>query len=79
MWTALGRPPVMLADLRPVSDPMLLVTNHSIAEQISKPTQQLPFSTPKSPTWTHMIPIIGSTSILGKEVGIQTLKLFLSR
>ncbi|KAF3006162.1 hypothetical protein E8E14_008051 [Neopestalotiopsis sp. 37M] len=67
MWTTLGRPPVMLADLRPVSDPMLLVTNHSIAEQISKPTQQLPFSTPKSPTWTHMIPIIGSTSILGKE------------
>ncbi|ETS82026.1 hypothetical protein PFICI_07028 [Pestalotiopsis fici W106-1] len=67
MWTTLGRPSVMLVDLRPVSPPMLLVTSHSIAEQISRPSQQLPFSTPKSSTWTHMIPIIGKTSILGKE------------
>ncbi|KAI1253885.1 hypothetical protein MGN70_004280 [Eutypa lata] len=57
----------MLVDLRPVNPPMVLVSDHSIAEQISKPSKLFPLSTPKSPTWTHMIPIIGTTSILGKE------------
>jgi hypothetical protein len=69
----MGRPPVMLTDLRPVNPPMLLITSHSIAEQISRPSQQFPFSTPKSPTWTHMIPIIGHTSILGKEVRVRVV------
>ncbi|KUJ12229.1 cytochrome P450 [Mollisia scopiformis] len=67
MWASMGRPPIMLVDLRPINRPMLLITSNSIAEQISKPTTLFPFSTPKSPTWTHMIPIIGSTSILGRE------------
>ncbi|KAI1132888.1 cytochrome P450 [Nemania abortiva] len=67
MWMSLGRPPLMLVDLRPVTAPMVLVPTHDIAEQLSKPTQLFPLSTPKSPTWTHMIPIIGESSILGKE------------
>ncbi|KAJ2983342.1 hypothetical protein NUW58_g6267 [Xylaria curta] len=67
MWMSMGRPPLMLVDLRPVNAPMVLVPTHDIAEQISKPTQLFPLSTPKSPTWTHMIPIIGESSILGKE------------
>ncbi|KAI0404661.1 cytochrome P450 [Xylaria palmicola] len=67
MWMSMGRPPLMLVDLRPVNAPMVLVPSHDIAEQISKPTQLLPLSTTKSPTWTHMIPIIGESSILGKE------------
>ncbi|KAI0117823.1 cytochrome P450 [Nemania sp. FL0031] len=67
MWVSMGRPPLMLVDLRPVSAPMVLVPSHDIAEQISKPTQMYPYSTTKSPTWTHMIPIIGESSILGKE------------
>lgn len=64
----MGRPPVMLVDMRPVNPPMVLVPSHSIAEQISKPSQGFPLSTPKSPTWTHMIPIIGTTAIIGREV-----------
>ncbi|KAL1849133.1 hypothetical protein Daus18300_013382 [Diaporthe australafricana] len=67
MWVSIGRPPIMLVDLRPVNPPMVLVPGHSIAEQISKPSKLFPLSTPKSPTWTHMIPIIGETAIIGKE------------
>ncbi|CAJ2513193.1 Uu.00g013120.m01.CDS01 [Anthostomella pinea] len=67
MWASVGRPPVMLIDLRPINPPMALISSHDIAEQISKPTKLLPLSPPKSPTWTHMIPIIGTTSIIGKE------------
>jgi len=75
MWASMGRPPLMLVDLRPVNLPMLLISSHSIAEQISKPTKLFPLSTPKSPTWTHMIPIIGSASILGREVSTNVLQL----
>ncbi|KAI0887011.1 cytochrome P450 [Annulohypoxylon maeteangense] len=67
MWASLGRPPIMLVDLRPINPPMALISSHDIAEQISKPSKHFPLSTPKSPTWTHMIPLIGSTSILGRE------------
>lgn len=70
----MGRPPVMLVDLRPVNPPMVLIPSHSIAEQISKPSQLFPLSTPKSPTWTHMIPIIGKTPILAREVRPHTLR-----
>lgn len=68
MWVSLGRPPVMLVDLRPIVPPMVLVPSHSMAEQISKQSTLFPLSTPKSPTWAHMIPMIGETSIVGKEV-----------
>ncbi|KAI1421980.1 cytochrome P450 [Xylaria sp. FL1777] len=67
MWISLGRPPLMLVDLRPINPPVLIVPTHDIAEQISKPTQLFPLSTPKSPTYMHMIPMIGESSILGKE------------
>ncbi|KAJ8129228.1 hypothetical protein O1611_g4407 [Lasiodiplodia mahajangana] len=67
MWVSMGRPPLMLVDLRPITAPMVLVTSHDIAEQISKPTQICPYSTTKSPTRAHMIPMIGEPSILGKE------------
>ncbi|OTA90256.1 hypothetical protein M434DRAFT_390720 [Hypoxylon sp. CO27-5] len=46
---------------------MTLTTNHDIAGHIYKPTKPVPFITPRSSTWTHMIPVIGSTSILGRE------------
>lgn len=71
MWISIGRPPVMFVDFRPVNPPLVLVPSHSIAEQISKQSSLFPLSTPKSPTWTHMIPMIGETSILGKEVSVN--------
>ncbi|KAK4209721.1 cytochrome P450 [Rhypophila decipiens] len=67
MWEAKGKPPIMFVDLRPVSAPMLLVTTHEVAEQVSRPSKLFPLSPTKSPTWTHMAPIIGMTSILAKE------------
>ncbi|KAI1078328.1 cytochrome P450 [Whalleya microplaca] len=67
MWESMSRPSIMLVDLRPINAPMVLVPSHNIAEQISKPSKLFPLSTPKSPTWTHMIPIIGKTAILGRE------------
>ncbi|KAI1477676.1 cytochrome P450 [Daldinia eschscholtzii] len=67
MWESIGRPPMMLVDLRPINPPMVLFPTHDIAEQIAKPTKLFPLSVPKSPTWTHMIPLIGATSILGRE------------
>ncbi|KAI0425614.1 cytochrome P450 [Xylaria sp. FL1042] len=69
MWQSIGRPPVMLVDLRPINPPMLLVTAHDVAEQISKPSKLFPHSTPKSPTLTYVAPIIGDTSILSKNGG----------
>lgn len=65
----------MLVDLRPIVPPMVLVPSHSMAEQIAKQSNLFPLSTPKSPTWTHMIPMIGETSILGKEVSVKTRRL----
>ncbi|KAI1763246.1 cytochrome P450 [Hypoxylon sp. FL1150] len=47
MWASIGRPPVMLVDLRPINPPMALISNHEMAEQISKSTTLFPFSTPK--------------------------------
>lgn len=68
MWEAKGKPPVMFVDLRPLTPPMRLVTTYDIAEQVSRPSKLFPLSPTKSPTWTFMAPIIGMTSILGKEV-----------
>ncbi|KAK3689685.1 cytochrome P450 [Podospora appendiculata] len=67
MWIAIGRPPVMFVDLRPLTPPMLLVSTHEVAEQVSKPSKRFPLSPTKSPTLTFMAPIIGMTSIIGKE------------
>ncbi|KAI1089121.1 cytochrome P450 [Rostrohypoxylon terebratum] len=59
----LGRPPLMLVDLRPVNRPMVLVRSHEIAEQISKASKLYPTSTPKS-DMGYLEPVIGPTSIL---------------
>ncbi|KAI2469801.1 cytochrome P450 [Annulohypoxylon bovei var. microspora] len=67
MWASIGRPPIMLVDFRPIIPPLVLISSHDIAEQITKPTKLFPLSTPKSPTMAHLIPLIGTTSILVKE------------
>lgn len=59
----LGRPPLVLVDLRPMSRPLVLVGNHEIAEQISKATKLYPTSAPKNDL-AYMEPIIGPKSIL---------------
>ncbi|KAI0154588.1 cytochrome P450 [Xylariaceae sp. FL1272] len=63
MHQALGRPPLMLVDLRPVNRPMVLVTNHEVAEQVSRASALFPTSVPKSDLG-YLEHITGATSIL---------------
>ena len=63
MHAALGRPPLMLVDFRPVTRPMVLVTSHEIAEQIVQPSKLFPNSVPKA-SLKHLVPLLGATSIL---------------
>ncbi|KFA48316.1 hypothetical protein S40293_04497 [Stachybotrys chartarum IBT 40293] len=67
MWEAKGRPAVIFFDMRPIAPPLLLITHHEVAEQISKPTKLHPWTTTKSPTFNQLIPLAGHTSILAKE------------
>ncbi|KAI1169481.1 cytochrome P450 [Nemania sp. FL0916] len=68
MHEALGRPPVMLIDLRPVSPPLLVVGSYEIAEQIVKSTSRFPHSPPKAPeTWNHLQHLTGSMSIASSQ------------
>ncbi|KAI1656443.1 cytochrome P450 [Daldinia decipiens] len=62
----LGRPPLMLVDLRPVNRPMVLVRSHEIAEQVSRASKIFPTSTPKANP-RYLEPVIGPTSILASH------------
>lgn len=66
MHETLGKPPLMFVDLRPVNRPMVLVTSHEIAEQISKPSTLFPTSVPKA-NLKYLDHVIGTTSILAAE------------
>ncbi|EMR71667.1 putative cytochrome p450 protein [Eutypa lata UCREL1] len=63
MHNTLGRPQLMLVDLRPVNRPMVLVTSHDIAEQVSKSSKLFPTSVPKADL-RYLEHLIGSTSVL---------------
>ncbi|KAJ8119615.1 hypothetical protein ONZ43_g3472 [Nemania bipapillata] len=66
MHEALGRPPLMLVDLRPVNRPMVLITSHEIAEQVSKASALFPTSPPKS-SLKYLEHLIGPTSIFASH------------
>ena len=63
MHDILGRPSLMLVDLRPVNRPMVLVSSHEIAEQVSKASKAFPTSTPKTDL-SYLLHLTGPTSIL---------------
>lgn len=67
-------PPVAFLDFRPFTYPMLLVTSHEVAEQISRATRAWPYSMPKSPTMKHLIPLMGRQSIVTAQVSCITKK-----
>lgn len=72
MSDALGRPPLMFLDLRPVGPPMVVVRSHEVAEQISKPFNGFPYGLPKMPSvYGHMKNVTGPTSILPASVSIE--------
>ncbi|KAM5377897.1 hypothetical protein ACJZ2D_004801 [Fusarium nematophilum] len=67
MYEALGRPPLLLVDMRPVSKPVALTTIHVIAEQVSKSSSLVPWSPPKTPNIVDLIHLIGPHSILSGQ------------
>lgn len=65
MHQALGRPPVMLVDLRPVASPMLVIGSYEVAEQIMRSSDAWPHAPPKSPEiWKQLEYLTGPSSIL---------------
>lgn len=64
MRDALGKPPLMVVDLRPVTYPMILISDPAIAEQVSKGTKAFPRSIPKSETEKHPAHLMGPKSVL---------------
>ncbi|KAH7317047.1 cytochrome P450 [Stachybotrys elegans] len=68
MHKALGRPPVMLVDLRPVASPMLIVGSHDVAEQVSKASDRWPNGIPKTPAiWKQLEHLTGPRSIISAK------------
>ena len=77
MSAALGHPPVFFVDTWPVLGfPMAIVTNHDVAEQISRATKHLPDSVPKSPTFDEFEPLLGKRSLLTKHVRLPDTSFF---
>ncbi|KAK3316871.1 cytochrome P450 [Apodospora peruviana] len=68
MHEALGRPPVMLVDLRPVASPMVVVSNYEVAEQIVRTSDRFPYSPPKVPEiWKQLEHLAGPKSIISAD------------
>ncbi|KAK1750162.1 putative sterigmatocystin biosynthesis P450 monooxygenase stcS [Echria macrotheca] len=65
--SALGNPPMLLMDLRPVTAPILIISDHEAAERVSKSTKVFPWSVPKSPTMKGLKYLIGPLSLLTKD------------
>ncbi|KAI0894408.1 cytochrome P450 [Annulohypoxylon nitens] len=64
----LGRPPVMLIDLRPISPPLVVIGSYEVAEQLVKASSRFPYSPPKAPeTWNHLEHLTGPTSIAATQ------------
>lgn len=68
IWKEHNRPDFMYFDFRPVQYPLLLVTSHEIAEQLTRTTKSHPYSIRKSPTIQGEYgALVGKRSILTEE------------
>jgi hypothetical protein len=68
IWKRNGCPEYLFLDTRPASYPLVLITTHHLAEQLSKSTKQQPYSTTKSPTVQEGLGrLIGRYSLLSEE------------
>lgn len=74
MNRALGRPPLMLIDMRPISDPIVVVGDYEVAEQLTKASKMFPTSAPKSPSsLERLLYLNGPTSIFSQYVRMDAL------
>ncbi|KAF3798377.1 Cytochrome P450 4Z1 [Colletotrichum gloeosporioides] len=62
-----GNPPVLFIDLWPLNEPMLLIRDHDVAEQVSKQSQLWPYSLPKSPSFKEYLPLVDEHSLIWKS------------
>ena len=68
IWRQHGSPEFLFVDVRPARYPLLLITSHELAEQISRSTKQQPYSVTKSPTAQSTIgAIVGDQSMVTEE------------
>lgn len=64
----------MVVDFWPIIEPIVVVNDHRVAEQISRPSTKYPFSTPKGYTLGRLVQLIGPSSIILKEVREKDIK-----
>ncbi|KAI0895396.1 cytochrome P450 [Annulohypoxylon nitens] len=79
MNRALGQPPLMLIDMRPIGDPVVVVGDYEIAEQLTKASKMFPTSPPKSSrSLERLLYMNGPTSIFSQhgEEGRRLRKTF---
>ncbi|KAI0006913.1 cytochrome P450, partial [Xylariaceae sp. FL0662B] len=68
MNRALGRPPLMFIDLRPINDPMVVVGDYEIADQITRASKIFPASPPKGARSLERLQYLtGPTSIFSQH------------
>ncbi|KAI0552666.1 cytochrome P450 [Xylaria curta] len=68
MSKALGRPPLMLIDLRPISDPLVVVADHGIADAVTRASKEFPTSPPKSyRSLQRLLYLMGPSSIFSQH------------
>ncbi|KAF1960467.1 cytochrome P450 52A11 [Byssothecium circinans] len=61
----LGFPPVLLVDLRPIEEFLLLfILDNDVAEQVTKPSKQYALSVPKHPSIQRLAPLVGARSLV---------------
>lgn len=64
IWEECGRPPWYLLDMAPIDRAHLLIAHPEPAEAIVQPSTEYKYSAPKSDTYKHNNPLIGSESII---------------
>ncbi|KAF2749324.1 cytochrome P450 [Sporormia fimetaria CBS 119925] len=68
LFTSASRPDILFLDIRPTMHAMVVISSHSIAEQVTKSTKQFPYSVTKSPTLQSGLgELIGPYSLLSSE------------
>lgn len=74
----LGNPSLMVMDNWPINPSMVVICKHDVAEQITRPSTQFPYSVTRSDSASRVSELIGEHSILRKIVsyeGFNTLTL----
>ena len=72
IFESLGRPPLIILDIRPLNYPIVIVADHEVAEQVTRASKGFPYSLPKSPTMTYIDPLVGQHSLVSIKVPLAS-------